>query len=132
MPSIRTVNQWVQEDREGFKARYRDAREIGCYTIADQVLDIADDGRNDRTLRRGKDGTTEIVTDQANVKRSRLRCDARRWLLSKMLPKRFGDRPDPDTKHDVGDGWAELMKAVDGRTRGLPSSRLRLNKTETE
>jgi hypothetical protein len=58
MPSVRTVNQWVQADREGFKARYHDAREIGCYTLADQVLDIADDRRNDWILRRSQTAPT--------------------------------------------------------------------------
>src|SRR5207244_345214 len=122
MPSIRTVNQWALEDREGFKERYRDARDIGCYTLAYQVLDIADDSRHDRTLRRSKDGTTEFAIDQGNIKRSQLRVNAREWLLAKLLPKRFGDRPDP--KPDAGADFAEVMKLVDGRTRGLPSEGL--------
>jgi terminase small subunit-like protein len=78
IPSIRTVNLWAREDREGFRARYHDAREIGCYTLADQVLDIADDSRDDWTLRRSKDGTTEFAVDHGNIKRSRLRVDTRR------------------------------------------------------
>ena len=106
MPSIRTVNLWAQENREGFKERYRDAREIGCYTLAYQVLDIADDSRDDRTLRRSKDCTPEFAVDQGNIKRSRLRVDAGQWLLSKLLPKRFGDRP--DGQFDAGFDFAEV------------------------
>jgi hypothetical protein len=133
MPSVRTVNQWVQADREGFKARYHDAREIGCYTLADQVLDIADDHRNDWTLRRSQDGNTELVVDHDNIKRSRLRVDARRWLLSKMLPKAFGDRLNLKPKPDDSSDFAELMKLIDGRTRGLPSDDLPpLSEAETE
>jgi transposase-like protein len=132
MPSIRTVNQWVRENREGFNIRYRDAREIGCYTLADQALDIADDCRDDWTERQRKDGTIEFVVDQGNIKRSRLRVDTRQWRLSKMLPKRFGDRPNPDTGDEGSGSWADLLKAVDGRSRGLPNSRPPLHQTKTE
>jgi hypothetical protein len=56
MPARGTVLQWVSDDREGFAARYRTAREIGnaptgrptVYTadIADLVLDELSDGRS--------------------------------------------------------------------------------------
>jgi hypothetical protein len=55
MPARGTVLHWVSDDREGFAARYRRAREIGnaptgrptIYTahIADQILDELSDGR---------------------------------------------------------------------------------------
>jgi hypothetical protein len=67
------------------------------------------------------------------MKRSRLRVDARRWLLSKMLPKAFGDRLNLETKPDDNSDFAELMKLIDGRTRGLPSDDLPLlSEAETE
>ena len=121
----------MRENREGFQPRYHEAREIGCYTMADQVHDIAEDGRNDRWLRENKDGSVEFVTDPANVRRSQLRCDARKWLLSKMLPKRFGHRPDTNLKPEGHSDLAELMKQIDGRTRGLPNRRPELNQTNT-
>jgi hypothetical protein len=34
----------------------------------------------------------ETVLDHEHVQRSRLRVDARKWLLSKLLPKQYGDR----------------------------------------
>jgi hypothetical protein len=67
------------------------------------------------------------------MKRSRLRVDARRWLLSKMLPKAFGDRLNLKPKPDDSSDFAELMKLIDGRTRGLPSDDLPpLSEAETE
>jgi hypothetical protein len=48
----------------------------------------------------------------------------RRWLLAKMLPKTFGDRPTVNTQHEGTSDLAELMKQINGRSRGLPSQRL--------
>jgi terminase small subunit-like protein len=124
MPSIRTVQQWVMQDREGFKARYEEARRFGYQVMSDRMIDIADDGSNDRTSRQRKDGSTEHVGDPVSVKRAELRCGTRQWLLAKMLPKTFGDRPNVNTQQEGTSDLAELMKQIDGRSRGLPSQRL--------
>jgi hypothetical protein len=136
LPTSRTVHSWVSEDREGFAARYRRAWEIGCHTIADEILAIADDSRNDWVLRRreaGKpDGPIEAVFHREHVYRCRLRIDARRWLLSKILPRTYGDRPDLNAGPVARDTLAEFLKQIDGQTRGLPSEDFRLPTGETE
>ena len=38
-----------------------------------------------------------------------------------MLPKVFGDRLNFNPNHDVNSDSAEMLKPIDGRTRGLPS-----------
>ena len=59
--------------------------------MADEMLEIADDGSNDWMLR--KDGDKEFyVLNGEHVQRSRLRLDTRKWLLSKALPKVYGDK----------------------------------------
>jgi hypothetical protein len=91
MPDERTVRRWALEDREGFAERYAQAREIGYQSMADEMLEIADDGSNDWMLR--KDGDKEFyVLNREHVQRSRLRLDTRKWLLSKALPKVYGDK----------------------------------------
>lgn len=87
LPDESTVRSWALDDRQGFAARYSRAREIGYHTMADEVLEIADDGRNDWMERDGR-----TVPDHEHISRSRLRFDARRWLLSKALPKIYGDK----------------------------------------
>lgn len=72
-PDESTVRLWAVDDWEGFTAKYLRARDIGLDVRADEVLDIADEGTGDPV-------------------RDRLRFDARRWYLSKMAPKRYGDR----------------------------------------
>jgi hypothetical protein len=125
MPAASSVRNWVKDNREGFAARYREAREVGYDTIGEQTLKVVDDRRNDWIVRRREDGTTETILDPQRVNRAELRFKARRWLLSKMLPKTFGDRFDRDTRQEANGGinseMAEIMKLIDGRTRGLPS-----------
>lgn len=92
MPSESTVRTWANDNREGFYAQYARAREIGYHAMADEALEIADDGTNDWVERRRQDGSAEEVVDSEHVTRSRLRVDTRKWLLSKALPKIYGDK----------------------------------------
>lgn len=61
--------------------------------MADDLLDIVDDGTNDFVEREGKDGLTTVV-DHEHIQRSRLRAETRKWLLAKALPKIYGDKVD--------------------------------------
>jgi hypothetical protein len=90
MPGKSTVYGWLQTNPE-FKAKYREAREAQMYGLADDLMDIANDGRNDWMERNGKDGTPGYVLNGEHVQRSRLRIDTIKFLLAKMLPKEFGD-----------------------------------------
>jgi hypothetical protein len=117
MPSARSVRRWVRDDREGFAARYREAREVGCQVIGDQMLRIVDDRRNDWITWRREDGTLARMLDPQRVNRALARVNTRRWLLSKQ----FGDRPDLYARQEAGSDMAEFMKLLNGRSRGLPS-----------
>jgi len=74
------------------------AREAGLAAMADEIIAISD---ADYT---GPDGHA----DNALVQQARLRVDARRWLLAKLLPKRYGDRVEL-----VGDASAPLITRVE-------------------
>jgi hypothetical protein len=87
MPTTSTVALWVVEDREGFSDKYARARQAQATLLADELFDIADDGRNDTYI--GREGAE--VTDHEVIQRSRLRVDTRKWYLSKVLPKVYGD-----------------------------------------
>jgi transposase-like protein len=89
MPSESTVRRWAIEDREGFSARYARARTIGYMRLADDVLEISDDSSGDAIVD-PETGVERINTEF--VARSRIRVDTRKWLLSKVLPKLFGDK----------------------------------------
>ncbi len=92
-PAESTVRGWVVDDYNGFSAQYARARDIGLEVMADEILEISDDGSNDWMERFDKDGESNgwKLNGEA-VLRSRLRVDSRKWLLSKMAPKKYGDR----------------------------------------
>lgn len=69
-----SVRQWAREDPV-FASQYATARSEGYETLADQLVDISD----------------SVEGDPA---RDRLRVDTRKWMLSKMLPKVYGDKID--------------------------------------
>lgn len=90
MPTEGAVRKWVREDPDGFGTHYARARELGYEALADEILDIADDNNSD--TRKTEDG--HEMPDHEWMARARLRVDTRKWLLSKMLPKVFGDKLD--------------------------------------
>jgi hypothetical protein len=88
MPNESTVRGWVVQDVDGFAARYARARDMGLDTLADEVLEIADDDTRDGYL--DADGSRK--QNNAAIHRDRLRVDTRKWYLSKLAPKRYGQR----------------------------------------
>lgn len=86
MPNAGTVCRWLGEN-EAFREQYALAREAQADTLADEILDIADDGSNDYM------GDDEKYNGDA-VQRSKLRVDARKWVAAKLKPKKYGDRID--------------------------------------
>lgn len=91
-PDESTVRLWAREDRGGFYPQYARARDIGLDVMADDLLDIADDGNNDYVVRTNEDGSEYENVDHEHIARSRLRVDARKWYLCKLAPKRYGDK----------------------------------------
>jgi hypothetical protein len=83
MPARQTVHQWRMRI-PAFADLYARAREIGMESMGDDLLEIADDD----TLDLDEDGRP----NSANVQRSRLQVDARKFLMSKLAPKVYGDR----------------------------------------
>lgn len=111
MPAESTVRRWALEDREGFAAKYAQAREIGYLKLADELMEISDDGTNDWVERQNKDGSTYTALDAEHVQRSRLRVETRKWLLSKALPKIYGDRL--DLNHGGGPLTVQIIRHAD-------------------
>lgn len=60
--------------------------------MADELFNIADDSTNDFMEIQDKKGNSRIVPDNEAQARSRLRVDTRKWYLSKVLPKIYGDK----------------------------------------
>lgn len=104
MPAASTVFRWLSE-RKSFQEQYARAREAQADHLAEEILQIADDGENDTYE---VDGETR--TNQDVVARSRLRVDARKWLASKMAPKKYGEKV---TQEHTGEGGGPVKMTVE-------------------
>ncbi len=89
MPGLSTVSQWRMAHPE-FAAEYARAREDQADTYADEIVAISDDSSRDyMTVADG--GELMRVVDNDHIQRSRLRVDARKWVASKLKPRKYGD-----------------------------------------
>ena len=89
MPSTSTFYQWLDNDEVKAK-QYARATEVRADIIFDDILSIADENTNDTSI---NENGIEVVNNDV-IQRSRLRIDARKWVLSKLNPKKFGDKTD--------------------------------------
>ena len=86
MPTQKTFFDWIHNDEEKVK-QYARACELRADTIFEEILEIADESNNDT-----------IYTDKGEIPnsewmaRSRLRVDARKWMLGKINPKKYGEK----------------------------------------
>lgn len=101
MPTWSMLQQWRRKYPD-FERRYRLAREACCEYYADSIVDIADDGRNDYIERMTPQGRTVRVFDRESFERSRLRLDARKWTVSKILRHVYGDKSEVDVRTPDG------------------------------
>lgn len=90
--------EYMKHNEEA-RNRYARAKEIQCDLIAEETIDIADNATNDfMTVVKG-DFEYEAENKEV-INRSRLRVDTRKWLLSKLCPKKYGDKIDVTTGGD--------------------------------
>ena len=80
MPTPECIRKWLVKGDMGdekykfFVGQYARAREAQADTLADEITEIAD--------------------TEPDPNRARVRVDARKWIASKLKPKRYGDRID--------------------------------------
>lgn len=94
-PAFRTVYDWLEKDSD-FSARFARARESGEDVIAQECLEIADDGSNDwMETKFGPQVNSE------HIQRSKLRIETRLKLLAKWNPKKYGDKIQTELSGEV-------------------------------
>ncbi len=119
-PDKATVFRWLAMHAD-FATRYALAREVQTDVMVDEMTDIADDGSNDWMEKKNADG--EVIGWVENgeaIRRSQLRIATRQWIAEKLRPKKYGAKV--ELKHGVTGEVAQLLEAVNGKTRGLPNS----------
>lgn len=118
-PHPSTVYRWLFKHDE-FRDKYIAARAIGMFGMAEDCLEIADDGSNDWMEKLDREG--EQIGWRENgeaVSRSRLRVQTRQWYMERINARVFGDKKQID--HGLTDEGAMggLLKALTGEAKTL-------------
>lgn len=87
-------NEWLRESKE-LVNQYARATSQRADIMFDEIVEIADKQGKDVKLVDGIE-----VIDHNLVNRNRLQIDSRKWILSKMNPKKYGDKLDIDQSLD--------------------------------
>lgn len=73
MPHAGTMMRWVRDD-ERLEKQYVRARELQGELWAHEIIEIAD------------------TSPAEEAQKTKLRVDTRKWLMSRILPKKYGDK----------------------------------------
>ncbi len=117
MPGVTSVYRWLASN-EVFREMYTRAREDQADTLADEIITIADESQMGTKTTTRTNGVTDTVTGDM-VERSKLRVDARKWIASKLKPKKYGEFMRQE--HSGTDGKPMEIKIVDYATVQIPA-----------
>lgn len=96
VPVLSTVWLWLDTDKE-FSDEYARSKELQCEYLAEELIEIADDDSLDTAFT--EEGKPFI--NKEHIQRSRVRIDTRKWILSKLKPKKYGEKL--DVEHSVSE-----------------------------
>lgn len=100
--STMTVLRWLDdEDKKSFCLQYARAKEEQAEHLAEEIISIADDSSRDTKIIKGKDGSDIEVENTEWTNRSKLRVEARKWIASKLKPKKYGDKVQTELSGEV-------------------------------
>ena len=116
MPSHVTVLRWVKDNpgcdengANGFSDQYARAKTALHELMAEDIIEIGD-----------ADITVNGIPDNALVQKARLMCDNRKWLLSKLLPRQFGDKVTQELTSDPDRPLITMIQLVPVAPKRLP------------
>jgi hypothetical protein len=85
LPCSKTFYDWLEADESKVK-RYARGKTLMAKDLFQEIIEIADDSSQDLIVTdRGEIG------NMVKIQRDKLRIDARKWSLGKLLPKVYGD-----------------------------------------
>lgn len=107
LPDRTNVNLWRRRHPE-FRIMYAQAKREQIEFLTEEIMEIADDGRNDwMQMEDKKSACLGWQINSEHVQRSRLRIDTRKWLAAKLVPRVYGDAKEADQINDI---HKEVMK----------------------
>ena len=112
MPKKSLFFYWISNNTD-FADQYARAMECRADVLFEEILEIADEKSGDIITTR--DG--EEIPNNEFIQRSKLRVDARKWVVARMQPKKYGDKIDVTSDN----------KAIQGAQIVDPFAQMRLN-----
>ena len=86
-----TFYRWLLKHEE-MREKYACAKAAQADRFNEELIEIADDGRNDWIERENqRTGQTFIALNEEAIARAKLRVETRKWLMGKHKPKKYGD-----------------------------------------
>ena len=129
MPSWNTVYTWINQDKQ-FAEAMDDARLLGAEAIAQECVDIADDGTNDWMEKFDKDGRSlGYFLNGEHVQRSKLRIETRLKLLAKWHPKKYGEKMDLNHGVQPDNPLASLVARLQGTSLPIRTQTIDVEET---
>lgn len=87
MPDIVTFYKWIDSNID-FVKQYARATELRAESIFEDIIKICDATEDDIIY----DEKGNEIPNHNVINRDRLRVDSRKWMLAKMMPKKYGDK----------------------------------------
>jgi len=109
MPTRKSFYEWVAND-DALRDRYAYAMSVRADFLFDELIDIADTPREGVKTKIDDTGKTEETRGDM-IEHRRLQVDARKWYLSKLAPKKYGDKV--NLEHTGADGGAVKVEVSD-------------------
>lgn len=94
MPAMSTIFKWIREHEE-FSKHYAIAKAEQAEALTEEMLDIVDSAANPLLVEGVPlviDGKPVMIVDAPSVNHARLKVDTRKWLASKLKPKKYGEK----------------------------------------
>lgn len=117
LPDKSNINRWRRK-YEDFRAKYAQAKCQQLEFMTEDILEIADDGKND--WMEHYDKNNECISWRVNgehIQRSRVRIDTRKWLASKLAPKIYGDALTQESNNTLHDDVVKRKHALDEKNK---------------
>jgi hypothetical protein len=125
MPTVATFLDWVKQDPDTVGKDYAHAREIGYLLLAEEIVALSDKTHEWVTIQeldpdgkpvfntKGEPSLKQVLMPLNSdvIAHKRLQIDTRKWVLSKMLPKVYGDKVTQE--HTGADGGPIAVTSVD-------------------
>ena len=95
-----TFRGWLKQNTD-LDAQYARSCEHRAQLWAEQMMEIADNPQIGITRTEKGDGTVEVKHGDM-IDHRRLRIDSRKWMMARILPKKYGDKVQQEHSGAVG------------------------------